>query len=230
MDEARSDRFDAAAGIAAVVLVIAGALIPGEPPLLTDEIGEVREFLTDKRDDIQAGAFIGGLSAVPFLWFLGALRAHLRRFEVGPGGLSAVAFGAGLVLLALVLVGNGLLVAATLHTDELGDAGVRALYDAQGYVFTMTAFPVAALIAATSASGLRNLSLPRSLGFGGAAIAAAEIIAALTLYGEDDSFLSIGGAGGVVAFLLFLAWVVGTSIVLMRGSRAVAEDASAEAR
>jgi len=219
MPAARTPRPDAAAGIAFVALVLVATAIPGEPPLLTDPVGDVREFFVDKRDDIQASTFLTGLGAIAFLWFLGTLRERLRRAEPESGGLAAVAFGSGIVLLTLALIGQGLLVTGTLHTRDLDDSTLRALYDAQGYVFLMTGFAAAGLVGATSASALRSGALPRWTGFGGAAIAALAVIGSLSVYGEDNSFLSIGGMAGFLVFLLFLAWVLAVSITLMVAGR-----------
>jgi hypothetical protein len=62
---------------------------------------------------------------------------------------------------------------------------------------------------------LRTGALPRAVGAFSAVVAACQVIGALALYGEDDSFFGIGGASGFVAFLLFLVWVLVVSIAML---------------
>jgi hypothetical protein len=62
---------------------------------------------------------------------------------------------------------------------------------------------------------LRTGALPRAVGAFSAVVAACQVIGALALYGEDDSFFGIGGASGFVAFLLFLIWVLAVSIAML---------------
>ncbi len=219
MDQARSDRTDAAAGIAFVVLTLISAFIAGNPPKVTDPTPKVRNFLIDKHDSIQAGAFFAGLAVIAFLWFIGTLRAELREIEGGNGRLTEISFGSGIVLLAVLLVGNGLLIAPTLHTAQLNPSTVRVMYDAQFYVFAMLAFPAAGITAGSAAVLLRTTALGRAAGVLGVVTAAVSVISGLSLYGESDSFFSIGGGIGFVSFLLTLLWVLVVSIALLVGVR-----------
>ena len=215
MDQARSERLDAAAGIAFVVLAVLSGYVAGTPPVATDSVGKITTFLTDKREELQASSFFLGLAMLAFLWFLGSLRGRLRDAEGGTGRLTAVAFGSGLVLVSLAFVAQGLLMAGTLHVAALDDSTIRALFDGSTYVFEMTAFAGAGLTAAVAAVTLRYGALPTAIGVLSAIAAAVQVISALSLYGEDDSFLSIGGTAPMIAFFLFLIWALATSIALL---------------
>jgi hypothetical protein len=215
MDQARTERLDAVAGIVFVALILIAAFVPGDPPVATDSIGDIRAFFKDERESLQAATFFTGLAALAFLWFLGTLRARLRAAEGPPGRLSAVAFGSGLVLIAIALVGQALFLAPTLHLAELDDGTVRVIFDSSTYVFALVSFPVAGLLAATAAASLRTGALPRAIGVLSAVIATCQVIGALGLYGEDDSFFAIGGAAGFLTFLLFLVWVLAVSITML---------------
>lgn len=215
MNQTRTERLDAAAGIAFVVLFLIAALVPGQPPVATDPIGDIRDFFSDERESLQAATFFTGLAIIAFLWFLGTLRGRLRVAEGGTGRLTAVAFGSGLVVAATALVGQALYLAPTLHLAELDDGTVRVLFDSSVYVFAMVGFPAAGLTAATAAVSLRTGALPRAIGALSAVIAVCQVVGALALYGEDDSFFAIGGASGFVAFGLFLVWVLAVSIALL---------------
>jgi hypothetical protein len=215
MDQARSERLDAAAGIAFVALILIAAFVPGQPPVATDSIGDIRSFLKDERESLQAATFFTGLAVLAFLWFLGTLRGRLRTAEGGTGRLTAVTFGSGLVLAATALVGQALFLAPTLHLSELDDGSVRVLFDSATYVVAMIGFPAAGLAGGVAAVTLRHDALPRPIGVFSAVVAACQVIGALALYGENDSFLAIGGASGFVAFGLFVLWVLVVSIALM---------------
>lgn len=219
MGQTRSERSDAAAGIAFVVLILIAAFVAGTPPKVTDPTPEVRKFLVDERDSLQAAAFFTGLAAIALLWFLGTLRAELRALEGGAGRLTEIAFGSGIALLALALAGAGLAVAPTLHAQQLNPSTLRALYDSQTYVYAMTAFPAAGLTAGSAAILLRTGALSRAAGVLGVVTAAVSVISGVALYGESDSFLSIGGGIGFVSFLLFILWVLVTSVALLMGVR-----------
>src|SRR5215210_6258911 len=188
MDQDRTERFDAAAGIAFVVLIVAASLLPGTPPAATDPVADIRRFFVDERDNLQAATFFTGLAAIALLWFLGTLRGHLRAAEGGTGRLTEVAFGSGIALLALALVGSALGLAPTLHAAQLDDAAVRGLYDAQIYVYALIAFPAAGLTAASAAVILRTGALPRAVGALGVFTAIVSILSALSIYGESDAF------------------------------------------
>jgi hypothetical protein len=215
MNQARSERLDAAAGIAFVVLLLIAAFLPGQPPVATDSIPDIRAFFKDERESLQAATFFTGLAVIAFLWFLGTLRGRLREAEGGSGRLTAVAFGSGLVVAATALAGQALFLTPTLHLTELDDSTVRVLFDASTYVFAMIGFPAAGLTAGTAAVSLRTGALPRAIGAFSAVVAACQVIGAFALYGEDDSFFGIGGASGFLAFLLFLLWVLAVSIAML---------------
>jgi hypothetical protein len=220
VDQARSDRTDAAAGIAFVVLILISAFVAGTPPKVTDPTPDIRRFLVDERDSLQAAAFFTGLAMIALLWFLGTLRAELRALEGGEGRLAEIAFGSGIALIALTLAGTALAVAPTLHAQQLNPSTLRALFDTQGYVYTLIAFPVAGLAASSSAVLLRTGGLARAAGMLGVVTAAVSVISGLALYGESDSFFSIGGGIGFVSFLLSILWVLVTSVALLLGVRA----------
>ena len=73
-----------------------------------DSDAEIADWYGDhgNRTKVWVAAILLMLAAMAFLWFLGSLRTLLRRVEGHPGRVSALAFGAGLVLTALVLAKN----------------------------------------------------------------------------------------------------------------------------
>jgi hypothetical protein len=75
-------RWEAATGIAFVVLVLGGLIVQGKPPKADDSIDEIRSFFSH-RGAILAGDYLIGMGWAFFLWFLGSVRFYLRA---GAGG------------------------------------------------------------------------------------------------------------------------------------------------
>jgi hypothetical protein len=65
------------------------------------------------------------LSVAFFLWFLGSLRAVLRRAEGGVGRLSAVAYGGGLATAVLMLALPSVSVLGALDANQLSPQGAK---------------------------------------------------------------------------------------------------------
>src|SRR2546425_712695 len=101
MDERRWERLAAVSGIGFAAAVLVGSFLPGTPPKPDDPISKIQAFFVDHRTKYLASVLVFGAGLAFFLWFLGVLRSVLRRGEGGTGRLSALAFGAGLVVAAV---------------------------------------------------------------------------------------------------------------------------------
>lgn len=214
--DARGRRLDAATGIAAVLLFAAAAAVTGSAPTADDTADEIAGFLTDKRDRILLSSFLLGLAAAFFLWWLGSLRYWLRRGEGGEGRLSAAAFLAGGMAVALMLsaaaVEAGVAFRAAGQADQ---ALVRALFDIRSALFTMSGFGAAALIAAASCSGARSGKLPGSAYWSGSAIAGLNAAAGSALFAESG-FFAAGGPLALIALVGTLGWVAAVALLMIR--------------
>jgi hypothetical protein len=102
------ERYGALGGILFVVLVIVSIVIPGSTPKSTDSAAKILKYFRDNNDGIKVAGFVGGLAAVPILWWAGSLWARLRRAEGGAPRLALVA------VLGLVFGGAGQLVAGAI--------------------------------------------------------------------------------------------------------------------
>ena len=136
-----------------------------------------------------------------FLPFLGYLSGVLRRAEGTDGWLSTTALVSGLAAITIKLASAAPLLAADREAK-----GTR-LHDALGNIndvsFILTMLPLAVLAAAAAAVALRTNVLPRWLGWLAAVTAPALIANGLFFRSENGP-----------AFLLFLLWLVATSVVL----------------
>jgi hypothetical protein len=147
------------------------------------------------------------LAALSLLWFLGSLRSVLRRAEGETGRVSAIAFGAGLVLAGLVLVKNAAAmapagsIAFSEETRELDAASFRQFNALFHLLVYQELIAGAALIAFTSVVVLRTGVLPRWAGLVGFLVAFATAV----LFWQED-----------IPLLLLLLWVLVLSALVLR--------------
>jgi hypothetical protein len=218
--EARWERAGAATGIGFVVFLLASfVVIPDSPPALDGPASEIRSFYVDNSSAWQASIYLTGLAAFFFILFLGSLRAALGRAEAdarGPVWLSRVVIPAGAVMLALALVNGAVNDAlATRVAAEADQAVIRSLYDVLWFTITFTAFPIAALVAATSVVSYRTGLLPPLVTWLGLALVPAWLVAGFGMITETGAF-SPTGAVGFVVLLVWVAWMLALSASLIR--------------
>src|SRR4051794_17204895 len=84
------------AGALAFLLTVIGFIVAGSTPDFLDDPGKIANYYTDDSGKVIAAGYIGLLGTAAFIWFVGELRARLRRAEGGLGRLSEIAFGGGI--------------------------------------------------------------------------------------------------------------------------------------
>ncbi|MEK6277611.1 MAG: hypothetical protein AABM29_06330 [Actinomycetota bacterium] len=218
MDEQQRERLGAATGILAVVALVAGFIFgPDKPPGFDDTAQQVSTYVHDNRDEIQFVTASTVLAGVFLLWFLGSLARALRLAEgQGPGRLAAVAFAGGIFTVTLANAGQAAQWAASYHT-ELDPSVIQGLWDIGIGAFLLTGIGIATFVGASSLVALRTGALPSPLaGFGAALGAYTIVVAAVGSFKETGAFSPSDGALGFFVFFGFLAWVLLTSIVLVR--------------
>ncbi|HEY8000471.1 MAG: hypothetical protein ACHQJ5_01190 [Vicinamibacteria bacterium] len=156
MEQDRYERYGAATGIIAVILIIVGFGVGASGlPDIDAAADEWSAFVADNQSQIQLGMAIGAIGIFFLIWFLGSLRSALRVAEGGTGRLSSIAFGGGLVGAAALTLTLTAFEAAAFRTDASPDT-VRGLFD----LSTVSAAPgmagVTALFAATAIVGYRH--------------------------------------------------------------------------
>ena len=202
-------------GVLAIVLFIVGAALTSGEPDAKKSDAKIVAWLTDNGNQTKMfiGAAFVALAGAAFLWFFGVLRAELRTREGGDGRLSATAFGAGVVVVALLYVGMmmSLVVPATAsYTSKYKvDANTARLFEnlafwAAGFAM----FAAAVLVGATAVVSLRTAAFPKWYAY------ASFVVALLALF-----FIPLFGAPGVI----FALWIATTSVILLRRSLAGAE-------
>ena len=210
-------RYGAAAGAIAVALYGVGSLVIGTPPDFESSGTEVAAFLDEHRTRIQVGSAIHAAWAPLFVWFLATVASLARAGGPGARRAGAVAFGCGLVFLALFLADVSALAVAALRPENMARDPelATALHDFSWLAMGMAAFLVAGVLAAFAVLSLRDKAIwPEWLGCLAAVAAAAYALRVGTLFTTDGAFAADGVLGLWVPVIAAAAWLLVGSVVL----------------
>lgn len=219
MEGSRSERYGAASGIAFAILAVATVLlVPQSPPAADESLGQIQGYFREHRDGLLMAGYLTGLAIAFALWFTGTLRSHLMRAEGGTGRMASIAFGGGLVAGSIALIGTAVTSALAFSAQSSvagSEAVTRAMFDFGNMAFSLAWFPIAVLVGATALVSSRTGALPAWHARISGVLSIAFIVSAASAFVESG-MLAAGGAYGYVMFLLFVAWVLVTSILVMQ--------------
>jgi hypothetical protein len=219
MDDARWEKWASATGIGFVAALVAGYTIAPQPPKLSDSAARFADYFVHNQSSLLVGTVLAaGVGGVMLLWWLGSLRLFLRRRESDGGRLSAVAFGGGLVGLAILIQSLAIRAALAFGLSGTVDPSIsKGLYSVAYTVDALNAFPIGALLVAASVSALRSGAFPKWLVWFGLLAGVARWVTGLDVVLKESVF-GDEGAIGFVVFVIALAWIVTASIVMIRRS------------
>jgi hypothetical protein len=198
-------RWSPLSGVVFVALWVVAFAITSGSPQSSDSDTKIVDYYNSSghrtRDIV--GIFCVLAGALFFIWFLSALRSRLARAEGRAGGLTAAAFGAGLVYASLSFTAVALFVSPSLtrsDTDKFQlDPNTFRLVNDLGYSIWVGGTTVALVtVVVTALLSLRAGLLPKWLAWLSFAVAATMLV----------SFLFI-------PMLIWLGWVLVVSIVLV---------------
>jgi hypothetical protein len=205
------ERWGPLAGIAFVVLFIAGFFLLNIPTA-DDSVGKVVSFYNDSGDRAQLiiSSYLLWLAGLFFFWFVASLRARLIAVEGMPGRLTSIAFGGGLVFIALLMAGAACFASIAGDITFGGDDfdGVKGTFLVGARFIPELGFPLIliggafaaiAMLDAVSLLIVRTGFLPKWIGYFG-------FVAAVGLL----------FAGFFIPIVLFLLWVIFASVAMWR--------------
>ena len=193
-------RYAPLSGLVAVALLVVAIVVTGFDSVdSNDSTQKVVDFWTDNDGEQVAGAFIGALATVPFLWFLGSLRSALRTAEGGTGRLSAIAYAGGIVLATTAAVDASIQFAVAESVGDVPPGVTQTLSVLYSDFFLGFPVGVGTLLLAAGLAILRTKVLPVWLGW----VAFVLGIVSLTPV-------------GFFAFFVVLAWIAVVSVMLFR--------------
>ena len=211
----RPDRWAAVAGLVFTALVVASFFTP-DMPSSDSPAEDIAAQLAGDRAAHQLSLLLGVLADVAFLVFLAGLWSRLRRWE-GPAGMFAAMFlTAGAALVTLMLVSAGLYRALVQYASggQPDPAVLPALTVLNDWVGAAIVPAGVAMFLGAAMAILTTRALPRWLGWLAAATAVLLLISLAGVFqtSPEGGVVGIAGFGG---FLLFLVWVLATSVVLL---------------
>ena len=184
----------ALSGIVSVAFFVGAGIFGGDADL--DPSNSARDLALEikaEADAIQLSALFSLFSALSFIWFLGYLRRIFREAEGEGEWLTSVAFGGGLLLVAVLLGFNALSFAMEDGTDP--DVA-KVLATLQWNYALLFGPPLIAFTAAALAIIIRFRALPRWVGWIGVLVALSSLMP-------------------WIGFLTVQAWLLIASVVLV---------------
>lgn len=211
---ARPDRWAAVAGLVFTALVVASFFMPDIPGSDSPPEDIAAQLVADSTAH-RLSLLLGFLADVAFLVFLAGLWSRLRRWE-GPGGMFAtLILIAGAAFVSLMLVSGGLHLALVQYASggQPDPAMLPALALLNQWVGAAILSPSAAMLLGATMAILTTRALPLWLGWLAAATAVLQLIALAGVF--QTTVEGVVAIAALVGFLLFLVWVLATSVVLL---------------
>lgn len=210
------DRVGAAAGIAAVTLLVTMIAVLPALPGPDRPIAEITESAIDDRGSLLLGSYLGALMAGALLVFGAAVAAAIRRPDPNSGWWIVALVGiAGTAAVGIV---SNALVVAFVRAVEHGARGESLWigYSGDHALGTLMAVPLGIFLLGAGLGARAAGALPRWLTWVAVAGAAALLVGAGSITGDELE----GGPLGiplVLGYLAVLVWIVATSVTLWRG-------------
>lgn len=211
------DRLGAAAGIAAVVLLVSLFTILPALPSPEKPISAIAHSATVNRGGLLAGAYLGALLSGALLLFGAVVAARLRRAEGSKGGWWVIAL-CGIAGSAFGIVGNVfsiVFVRAVGHGASGSELWMG--YDVDHWAGTLVGIPLAIFVVGAALGARATGVVPQWLVFLGGAVALLLAIGAGSVMGNEVDG-GILGSVLLVGYVGLIVWIVGVSVSLWRRS------------
>jgi hypothetical protein len=202
--------------VAALILF----LVAGNPPDFADA-EKYASWINSNSGLFMADAFLTNVASAVLLMLFAGIRGVIRGAGEDWEWAAAMFFGAGLVTVAITIVGAAAeATAAFVSGSESDPTIVRATWAGAWMALTFLYLPAAIALGTVSYAVLRAAILPRWVGWLGAAAAVLDVIAALTIAGGTGDIGPLGLLPLILGFAPVVVWVVAVSIVLLGTARA----------
>jgi hypothetical protein len=212
------------------LLLVASPLyvIPGPAPLLQNAATFTDHIVRHKAIAVTT-KLVDAIYIAGFIVFISGFRQLIRMSApLTDAWMADLVFGAGLVMQAVVLVGDVLAGGAALDTLVIPDpTAVRALTEASLVAFGAIGFLMTALFLAATSYGILKAHMARLAGWVGYILAALNVAAVPTIYKGNDFLATVIISGGntasglyscisAITGLIYSVWLVALGVVILR--------------
>ena len=223
---ANGERWAAASGYVVVLFGIAGAAFERGGPPLNAPVEQTIAFFSTYRTELLLQSLMFVWSAGAYIWFFGVLRMFLLQAEGGPGMLSTIAFGAGIISAGIQMVFQGFQVALAVASNHPVGPTLAVLVSNAIFALSVIGYvPVAVMLTAVTVVSLRDHAFPSWLGWLSAFVAVVHVVMSIGLVVEGGPLVP----GGTLTYGLYavsLLWLLATTTVMVvsGGGAARGED------
>ncbi|MFN2594697.1 MAG: DUF4386 family protein [Actinomycetota bacterium] len=208
-------RLAAIGGIGFVVLQIFTNVIPGgSPPTLTDSTTKVVNYFADKHDRLFIGNAANTLSGIFAVLFFVALYKLLRQERPATEAWPLLGLVGTIIGGTFITVGQAMSTMALFEGKAV--PGVTVVFNQVSVIiFEMSGVMLAVALLGFGLAQLRSAVMASWLGQLALLGALAGTIGSLFAGVKSDSWAYVG----FVAYIIFLVWILLTSIMLMRSAQ-----------
>jgi hypothetical protein len=218
------ERLAASSGIGFVILLVVGSLLPGSPKKYDASAADIATWFHDKHKSILIAGILFGLAYVFFLWFLASFAGTFRA--AGEQRLATVMYGAGVALITIGAVSDGIGITLSREVSLGADQNsVKLLYGIENFLYSRMFWIAAAIALATAIANGRAKALPDWFGWLSYAGAIVFVIGGLSI--KTSGFFSPTGGMVMITFIVFLAWILVASFLLVQKTATAAMGAPA---
>jgi len=211
------NRWAPATGIGFVLSAAVGFLVVPDPPSVDEGSEFVLNFFSLNDSDVLWQAFFYGLAGVFLLWFAGTVAGALSRAEMDPAGrLPAIVVASAGAAVGLFLIGVAAWGAIASGVEFMDQGVAYGLYQFGNFAFVITDFPAAVFAWAVSLGIMRTAFLPKSVAWVGAVVGLLLLVNVGGRLVADEPTFAAGGTVGTIIFVLFIFWILVTSICLVQ--------------
>ncbi len=221
----RWERTTAAAGLA-TVLGLVGELVTWSNPHLSDPLSKITGYFVNQRSTALASIGLGLLAAVALLVFAAGMRAILSGVDGRIDVLPTVLLCAGVLYVSAELIFTTMTGALALVAGEASRGEVRMLLALENFADLFRFLPIGVRVGAASLAMLGRRAFARWIAWLGVVSGALLLIAEGGVLTPEDGGGSISDAG-MVGLVLFLIWLISTSLSLFRSPAISAQAAPA---
>lgn len=213
----------AAIGVAALLSTefVLHQVIGPRPEL--DQESELVDFFVAHHIGLLTIVLIDTVLMANIIVFLAGFRQIITHSRHDLQWIADITFGAGLVFVAITMVGDAMEAGSALDVVNLTPdaSSIRALTEGHAVMFGATGCVLLAVVSGSSAyTVLASHALPRWTGIVAWVVAALQIFGLATIFGgtSDRDWFSSGGVGvTATATFPWVAWVITVGIVTIRG-------------